>query len=307
MKRSAALPALFCACVAQPVFTEPVLAQTVQDGFYTNGYAELGHFSTSGNGETYGYTETTLGFSDAGSGFGVEFGVDALITDTDDESAIYGALTYQSSIGKLSFGVPRSALDAYLQNVPTPGGLIILKLGQTGSVKRSFVTTSYLLGDDEVPVGLRYDGTFGATNVGASYQKFDDLDVYDLAANYRIGETLLTGALEHVSSGSQSETRYFLGVESKFGKVTAGMLYSGNVAFNNETALHAYAKYKPLDELELTATALSIDSGSGSDTLYGVSADYSFNQGLYVQAGVVDDLGSSSTDTFYNLTLGLRF
>lgn len=302
MKRFAAVPMLLCAGMASPV-----CAQSAQDGFYTNGYAELGHFRNSGSGETYGYTETTLGFSDAGSGFGVELGVDALITDTDDESAIYGALTYQSSFGKLSFGVPRSAVDAYLQNVPTLGGIVLFKIGQTGFTKRSFVTSSYLLTDDEVPVGLRYDGTFGATNVGASYQRFDDLDVYDLAGNYRIGETILTGALEHVASGSQSETRYFLGVESKFGKVSAGLLYSGNVAFNDETAVEAYAKYKPLDQLELTATALNLDTGGGSETLYGVAADYTFNKGVYVRAGVVDDLGGGSVDTFYNLALGLRF
>jgi hypothetical protein len=285
----------------------PVVAQTAQDGFYTNGYAELSYFINSGgDDQTLGYSEATVGYTDANSGFGFEFGVDALITDGDDEAALYGTATYQSSFGKLSLGVPRAALDAYLASVPTVGGMLAFKIGETGTTKRSIITSSYLGADDEVPLGLRYDGSFGSTNIGASYHRFDDTNVLDLAANYKLGQTTLTGALEVAAIDGDSETRYFLGAESEFGQVTAGLLYSGNFAFSDTAAVEVYAKYSPLEQLELAATALNIDTGSDSITLYGLSADYEFNQGAYVQAGVADAF-EGSDDTAYNLALGLRF
>jgi hypothetical protein len=302
MKRLVAVPFLIYAG-----FATSAAAQSVDGGFYTNGYAELSYSDGAGtDSETLGVTETTLGYTDPNSGFGFELGIDAIVGEGDDEAAIYGAGTYQSSFGKLSLGAPRPALDAYLSNVPDVAGLQFLNFGTLGLTKRSLISSSYLLGNEGVPVGLRYDGTFGATNIGASYHRFDDADVFNLAGNYQFGQTTLTGAIEHVSDSGFDETRYFLGVESKFGQVTAGLLYSGNFVFSDDAAVEAYAKFKPLDQLELTASALNLDTGSGSSTLYGLEADYTLNQGIYLKAGVADDLESGS-DTAYNLGLGLRF
>lgn len=301
MKFTTAAPLLLCAGFAAPAF-----AQNAPDGFYTNGYAELSYFNGSGsNGDLLGYSEATIGYNTS-SGFGAEIGVDAIISEGDDETAIYGALVYQSSFGKLSFGVPRAAMDAYLGGVPTVAGAVPFNIGQVGLTKRSVITSSYLFSNPDAPVGLRYDGTFGSTNVGASYHRFNDADVFDIAANYQLGGTTLTGALEHISGSGTSDTRYFLGAETKFGQVSAGVLWSGNYALGNDAAIEAYAKFKPLDQLELSATALNTDIGSGASTVFGLSADYSISQGAYVQAGVADTFNSSS-DTAVNLALGLRF
>jgi hypothetical protein len=302
MKRVVAIPFLLCAGLATSA-----AAQSADGSFYTDGYAELSFSDGIGiDSETLGVTETTLGYTDEGSGFGFELGIDAIVGDGDDESAIYGAGTFQSSFGKLSLGAPRPVLDAFLSNVPDVAGLQALNFGTLGLAKRSLITPSYLLTSDEVPYGLRYDGTFGTTNIGASYHRFDDADVFNIAGNYALGQTTLTGAIEHVSDSGFDETRYFLGVESKFGQVTAGLLYSGNFVFTDKAAVEAYAKFKPLDQLELTASALNFDVGAGSTTLYGLEADYTINQGIYVKAGVADDFESGS-DTAYNLALGLRF
>ena len=76
MTFSKALPVVLCAGFAGPVF-----AQSAQEGFYTNGYAELSYFdSGSGNGQTLGYSEATIGYNTS-SGFGAEVGVDAIITE----------------------------------------------------------------------------------------------------------------------------------------------------------------------------------------------------------------------------------
>lgn len=301
MKFSKAVPMALCVAYAGPV-----AAQSAQEGFYTDGYAELSYFrGGSGSEDLLGYSEATIGYNTS-SGFGFEVGVDALITENDDESAIYGALVYESSFGKLSLGVPRAALDSYLANVPTVAGAVPFDIGAVGSTKRSLVTSAYLFGNDEVPVGLRYDGSFGSAKVGASYQRFNDTDIIDLAANYSLGQATLTGAIEHLKDSGSSDTRYFIGAETKFGQVTAGVLWSGNYALSNDAAIEAYAKYKPVEQLEVSATALNLDVGSGASTVYGVAADYSFSQGAYVQAGVADTFTSSS-DTAVNLAFGLRF
>ena len=296
MKSISAIPALFCAGLAT--------AAAAQDGFYTNGYAELGYYSQGSNDNTLGYANATIGYTDAASGFGAEFGLDAAITDTDRYSALYGALTYQSSFGKLSFGAPRAAIDAYLAYVPTLGGNTLYDIGPIGRIKHSNMTDNYLFSDNKTPIGLRYDGTFGNTNVGASYHRYADTDIYNLAANMQFGQTTVTGAVEHLKSNTQSESRYFLGVETKFGQVTAGLLYGQNAFIGSGNAVEVYAKYKPMDQLELSATALNI--GSGSDTAYGLAADYTFSQGLYLKAGVADSF-SSSSDAAVNVAVGLRF
>ncbi len=301
MKLTTTLPLAFLTGLASPA-----LAQTAQEGFSTNGYAELSFFhSGTGDNQTLGYSEATIGYNTA-SGFGAEVGIDALINDGSSDSALYGAVTYQSSFGKLSFGVPRAAVDAYLQSVPSVGGMTVFKVGVLGLTRRSAITTDYLLSSGDTPIGLRYDGTFGATNVGASYHSYGDSDVYDAAANFQVGQATLTGAIEHIVQNGTADTRYFLGAESKFGQVTAGVLWSGNYALSNDAAVQAYAKFKPLDQLELSATALNADVGSGASTVYGLSADYTFSQGAYVQAGVADNFNSAS-DTAVNLALGLRF
>ena len=301
MKRLKTLPLVFLSGFAFPAW-----AQSAQEGFSTNGYAELSFFrGLNGANQTLGYSEATIGYNTA-SGLGAEVGIDALIDDGSSDSALYGAVTYQSSFGKLSFGVPRAAVDAYLQSVPSVGGMTAFKVGFAGLTRRSAITTDYLVSSGDTPIGLRYDGTFGTVNVGASYHNYGNSDVYDAAANFQLGQATLTGAIEHIVQNGSGDTRYFLGAESKFGQVTAGVLWSGNYALSNDAAIEAYAKFKPLDQLELTATALNPDVGSDLSTVYGLSADYIFSQGAYVQAGVADAFNSSS-DTAVNLALGLRF
>lgn len=298
MKSISVIPVLLCAGIATPV-----AAQSAQDGFYTNGYAELGYYDQGSNDETLGYAEATIGYNTS-SGFGAEFGIDAAITQDDSYSALYGALTYQSSFGKLSFGAPRGVVDGYLAYVPSLGGNTLYNIGETGLTKRSYMSTTYLFNDSETPVGLRYDGTFGSTNVGASYHRYDDIDVYNLAANAQLGSAMMTGAIEHLASDTMSETRYFLGVETKFGPVTAGLLYGQNALLGNDNTVEVYAKYKPLEQLELSATALNV--GSGTDTAFGLAADYTFSQGLYLKAGVADSF-SSTSNAAVNVAVGLRF
>jgi hypothetical protein len=281
----------------------PAFALEFGDGYYTNGEFELEVFHSSGDSETLGYATADIGYQQPGGGFGAFVGFDAVSLSGTTESAIYGAISYSGGFGKLQFGAPRAALDDYI-DTPTVGGLRIFDLG-FGGVTGSIVTLVYLLQDSDVPVGLRYDGTFGDAKLGVSYHRIEDADVLDLAVNYQLGTALLRGGIEHVSDGGTSATAYHIGAESSFGPVTAGLMYSDSEDFFSARILKGYATYSPIDKLNLTGSIWSFDQGGSNGTLYGVAADYTFAQGIYLEGGVAD--GTNSTDTIVNASLGLKF
>lgn len=298
MKFSSTLPLILFAGIGLPA-----AAQSVADGFYTKGFVELEYFDGPGSSETLGYANVDFGITPSAGGIGFDIGVEALSLSGDDEMALYGALSYSGDFGKVQIGVPRPVIDDYF-DVPSLGGLTAFDVFGLSGYDGSLVSRAYLLSDIDAPLGLRYDGTFGNATIGASYHTTEGADIVNLATNYRLGETTLRGGLEHLRDDGGSGTSYFLGADTQFGKVNAGVLYSHLGAVGDADALQLYAKFKPIDQLELTANVASIDSGGGDATLYGLSADYIFNQGVYLQAGIAD---GNSADSTYNLSLGLKF
>ena len=298
MKFTAAATFLMLASLALPAS-----AQSVANGFYTKGFVELEFFDGGGSSDVLGYANVDFGITPSASGFGFDLGVEAVSVNGSDDAALYGAVSYFGGFGKVQVGVPRPVIDDYL-DVPNLGGLQFFDIALLSVFDGSLVSGGYVLGGSDAPLGLRYDGTFGSTTVGASYHSVDGSDVLDLAANYSMGKTTLRGGVEHLRGGSGSETSYFLGAETQFGKINAGVLYSNVGTIDDANALQLYATYKPLDQLELTANVAAVETSGSDALLYGLSADYNFNQGAYVQAGVADGEAASSV---YNLSLGLKF
>lgn len=298
MKYRYALPAALCASVALPA-----AAQSVADGVYTKGFVELEYFNGSGSSETLGYANADFGIVPSAGGLGFDIGVEAVSIDGSNEAAIYGALSYSGGFGKVSIGAPRPVIDDYV-GVPALAGLEFFDIAYLSNFDGSIISQAYLLSDSDVPLGLRYDGAFGGTTVGAAYFSIEGADVLNLAANYSLGDATLRGAVEYVRDGGNGATSFFLGADQTFGQINAGVLYSNLGVAGNADALQLYAKYKATDQLELTANMASVDPGGSSSTLYGLSADYNFSQGAYVQAGIAD---GSSASSVYNLSLGLKF
>lgn len=298
MKQRYSLPVFFCA-----TFAMPAAAQSVADGVYTKGFVELEYFGGSGTSETLGIANVDFGIAPSAGGFGFDVGVEAVSIGGSDEAAIYGALSYSGGFGKIAIGAPRPVIDDYV-GVPSLAGTEFLDIAILSNFDGSIVSRAYLLSDSDTPLGLRYDGAFGSSTIGASYHSIENTDVINLAANYRLGDATLRGGVEHLRDGGASATSYFLGADQQFGQINAGVLYSHVGAAGDADALQLYATYKPLDQLALTANLATVDLGGSSSTLYGLSADYNFNQGAYVQAGVADGNSSSSV---YNLSLGLKF
>jgi len=147
----------------------PALALDFGNGFFVTGTAELEYASSDSDSDTLGYADVDLGYKSA-SGFGGFIGVETFSTLEDDysETAFYGALTYSGSFGEVQIGAPRNALDSYLR-APIVGNLQLLDLSLYGGVTGSLMPFLYLGEQIEAPLGLRYDGEFGAVSVGVSY------------------------------------------------------------------------------------------------------------------------------------------
>ncbi len=282
----------------------PLQALDFGDGFSATGEFELEYFDVSGGGtgETLGYATADIGYQQPAGGFGGFIGFDAFTIDGDREIAIYGALSYSGGVGKLQFGVPRPALDDYL-DTPTIGGLRFFDIA-LGNFSGSAITRAYLLADSDTPVGLRYDGTFGDARIGASYHRIEDTDVFDIAANYQIGNVLLRAGIEHISGPGTDSTSFSLGAEATIGPVNAGVLLTDAGDITGQQVAQIYAVYSPIENLNLTGAVWAVDDGTDTETLYGLAADYTFAQGAYVEAGVADGSGG---DSLYNLSLGLKF
>jgi hypothetical protein len=271
--------------------------------FFIDGFVELEYFSQSGSNETIGYGSVDLGFSPQVGGIGATVGVDAFQASGTDFTAVYAALTYSTNFGTFQIGAPRAALDDYV-SAPTVGGLLVLESGLFGTFDGSALPRSYLLGVIDTPVGLRFDGEFGQLQIGTSLHSVDDVELLNVGLNYGIGAAKIRGGLEFAKGSGTDGSAVFLGAEQEFGPVNAGVLLSRSDILGDVTIGQLYATYKPIEKLELGASLMSVDESSGSNTLYGVTADYSIFEQGYVQGGVADGSGS---DALYNLSLGLKF
>jgi Gram-negative porin len=292
---------LFLTPLAVLVSALPSLALDFGDGFSATGEFEL-EYAHVGSGETLGYGSADIAYQQPAGGFGGFVGFDAVSLGGDTEIAPYGAVSYSGEFGKIQLGVPRAALDDYI-DTPSLGGLRFFDL-QSAGLTHSVLTTAYLVGDTDTPLGIRYDGAFGDTRIGTSVHRVEGATIVDVAVQYQLGTTQLRGGLENVRQGGASDTSLHIGAESDFGQVKAGVLLSNINTVGNGRAAQLYAIYTPMEQLNVTGTLLSINSGGDTNTLYGVAADYTFGQGTYVEAGIAD---GSDTSGLYNLSLGLKF
>jgi len=126
--------------------------------------------------------------------------------------------------------------------------------------------------------------------------------------NSNFGETILIAGVEHLSGDGLSETSYFFGAESMFDQFTLGAQYSSTAALFDADSIEVYGIYHPTEALDVTASYLSIEpSGSSTIVTYGIDAQYTFAQGVFVQAGLVHQEVSSYTDDAFTASLGIDF
>ena len=277
-------------------------AQSVPNVAIT-GAVELEYLTSDDFHDTMLFGDVGLSFGPASGATGLGFDLGLLAIDGDSfdtETALFAAATYTTSYGKFSFGVPRNAASAF-SRMPDIGGMKLISIEQdafTGGI----VELLYLFGD-EAPVGLRYDADYGMLKTAISYHHLSDVDadIFDLALSYDTGRFFANGSLENVKASetsSQSALHAEIGASADFYEAGLGYTSGSNVV---PDAFMAWATYRPMEQLDLTATVFDVD---GSDSLYGLSGKYGFWKGAYVQAGMVD---SSSADALWDLSLGYQF
>ncbi len=284
--------------------------------FYIDGYAELGYYDRGTFGSSQYRADVDLGFAPGdganGLGFGFSLGIDAVGANTMDESAFYPAFELGSQIGKFSIGIPRSVLDRGYFPEPKFGNNTFINTEFRG-VEASTVGFLHLFDDGDL-LGVRYDGMFGNTKVGASYHRFDtssdDLDSFAVAVSHAFSgpsslvDYMVYGGAEHVSFGPNDDTSYRVGIEGYTDKMTVGLSHSDNGFPFGVKLTTAYLDYRFWDALTVTGSIGHADV-SGGRGLYGLGVQYDFLKNAYIKASAVDY--DSSPSPIYELMLGWKF
>jgi hypothetical protein len=307
--------AFLCRAAASVLATLPLAAQAQTDlGFGTlTGYAEAEYLFNDDDDEVAFNADlsfsTNAGAFGSAPALGFDAALRAIALDGETFDAIYGALTYTTSFGKFSVGVPRPAI-ADMIRLPPIGGIHTLDV-ELGLFTTSAAEFAYLADEADAPYGLRYDGRFGDFSVGLSWHRFDeaagDAEVVDLVLRYDAGNLGLYAAAEHVeASGGVSETDYILGIEGDFTGGSAP-IRAGLALFDRDLFLGAdnqgargYVTYLPTDRIDVTGSFLTVEG----DAILGIDMTYRFYQGAYAGIGVVD---GDDIDAVYQVSLGWKF
>ncbi|WP_126976795.1 hypothetical protein [Frigidibacter oleivorans] len=274
-------------------------------GFSHEGVIEYELLKTTDEDDTILFGDFMLGYMAPGAGIGFEIGMTGYDTgEAGADTAAYGALRLKVGNGEIRAGVPRAALDDFM-DIPALGGSRYLDLGY-GQLTSSLVSSHYLFGG-KTPWGLRYDTTLGNVDLAGSAHQFADeqTKVLDVAAAWHLGAVTLSAGAEQVESDDHaSGTSVILGAKAGNGPIEGGLYWSNLENPGDIEAFTAYGTWRPSTPVSVTGSFVTAREDGRESTLYGVSADYTFWQGAYVQGGVTD---GDSEDATYDLSVGFKF
>lgn len=293
-------PLLLLTTLALSSLPAALSAQSLPGGM--TGTVEL-EYTTDGNSDftlLYGDVDASFPISGGDRGLGLDVGLTGYLGESSfNEIAVFAALTYTTGVGKFSFGLPRNA-SAGISRMPVIGGTQLVGLAQDAFVG-DLPLARYLIADDPF-LGMRYDGDYGALKAALSLHHFDSgADVADLAVKYDGGFFFTSGSLQHFSSTGSGDATVLhgeIGAATEFYEAGIGAT-SGDSLIPD--AWQAWASYRPMDKLGVSATVLDPD---GANTIFGLSAKYGFSQSGYVQAGISD---TRNADALWDLSVGLDF
>lgn len=300
------------------------------DGFYLRGGFEAEYLSYGDQDELGGYIDFDLGMATGtlfGLPLGIEIGAEGF-SEHDSGSALYGALRLDTGLGTLGFGVPRFALDKYV-DTPSIGGFRLIEVFDMGLIDGRGVSGLFYLTGENQPYGVSYDLVRTNFALGASYHQFDDdkdTRAAQLAVNLRQGPFVLGLGGEYIDSDAGHSAfataslmyrveRFDLGLAHSRLETTidfAAFLDDGPretlgdlgvdlVADGKLDTTKAWVTWRPTERLDLTASYITFD-GAGEDA-WGLNARYRL-AGAFVEAGAIDGIGR---DTLYTASVGFDF
>ncbi|WP_457649450.1 hypothetical protein [Profundibacter sp.] len=307
-----------------------VAAQSLPENMYIDGYIEVSSTDFLGTSETLGRASLNFGLKPnrgAGLGVGFSIGVDATNFGGTpiSEAVVYPAVTFAlGNTGLVSVGVPRPVMDyGYIPKDTMAHSSSIRTYLDFFGINNSLASTYYLygpviLGARPSMYGLRYDGEFGNTKIGAAYHRMsvsgapNDADVYSVAFQHRLGdigslgETKLFGGVERIDIVGASSTTYAFGAEANSNKLRTGLILSKLDGITGATSANIYADYKFTDRFSLAASILHINPDGIATNLdvYGLGVEYQFLNGGYLNANYSS---SDLTNNTFEVSLGWRF
>ncbi|MDP2062555.1 MAG: hypothetical protein Q8J98_05550 [Phaeovulum sp.] len=254
---------------------------------YANGMIQYEYLGQGGDWVDFGYGDLALGLRGnlGNKTVGLELGVVAIGSSEGSfsRSALFPTVWVETSFGKFSAGVPRSAMASRIK-VPTIAGTYYF----TDFYQLAFNFTDMALLQGGVDsYGVRYDGAFGGFDVGLSAHHLSSGSGSGTSITGFVGRDY--GALdfavgfEHLQGDSSSETTYTATLGYDVGLYGA-RLTLGDSFMMADSAYSLEAFYRPLDWLKVKA---SYGNYAGS-SIYGVNAEASFLKNGYVGVGYFD-------------------
>jgi len=253
-------------------------------------------------------SSTALGFS---------LGVDVHLLGTTTLYAFYPALVVgaglSSSLGQFSIGAPRSVVDYGYLPANTLGSAS-LEGFVFGLAFGSVFAAAYLTNPNLIPYGVRWDGSFVETKVGASYHRINEfgnnIDVVALAFRHQIAAIssfytmALFGSFEYATDGVNEVRSYNAGLEGGGDNWNAGVKLSGGDTFIGDSVVTAYGDYALSDNWALDAFAIWSTS-FGGDPIVGAGVTFKPTDTVFVDANVSGTLGGSNP--LLELSIGTNF
>jgi hypothetical protein len=286
-------------------------AQAQGSGGYTwSGEVELGYLANLNGPGSAGMLAGDFTLEGTISGnVGFSIGLESVIivgSGSEFLWAPYATIDWRTGNGRLRFGAPRFAMDDHLR-APILGGIRLYELTEYGVVAGgiSYGRLLTLYEPGVIPAGVRYDGVSGNLSYSASAHYLfdtatsDTAGVFQLGATWKQGAVSVFGGIEHITIGS---TIANLGAEYDSGQWRVGASVNNVSGGGSLTSGSAWLGFKPMQNLELLATASVIDD----DLAIGLGAEYTLNGGYYLKAGVLN-LSGGSSGTVANIAVGMRF
>ncbi|MEI4470571.1 hypothetical protein [Frigidibacter sp. MR17.24] len=271
-------------------------------GYTVSGRLEYETLVNRDHSTGFAYGDVTFGFMSPSGPFGFELGFEGYQAGEGD-IAPYGAVKFDTGAGVVSAGVPRSSMDTFL-DIPAIGGSQREDLA-VGALTRGTVGTSYLSGAD-TPWGLRYDGSFGQAALSGSVHQFEgDGTVVDGTIHVQTGMFTLSAGAENVDrTEGRSGVNIVTGAKVATGIWEGGLYYSDVQRPDKMTGWTGYGRWAPGGPVAVTGTLISKRESGETDTLYGLSGEYTFWEGAYLQGGFFDGEDTKAT---YDISMGWKF
>lgn len=287
--------------------TMPAMGQDLQSSvgeFYITGYGEVSYLDGNSLTETISAVEIDLGQPSLLGNFGFSLGIDAVHIDGTTNSELYPAVTYSFGDHIISAGMTRPVMDnGYLDDRQALNSAF-LGLEAIGLVSGSNTRLALLQSNSSIRnIGLRWDGVYGNTKVGASYNRLaqgglsSDVDVFSLAVRREIAQTstaremALFAGLEEINTGSADATNWIIGFEGQVNRLGYGFTIGDSEQILGQS-LRGWLDYDVTEALTIGIEAINLNDADID--LVGITARYNAWSNIEVEASYIDQRGANS-------------